>query len=365
MKERDAGSVAVLVDACSHRLGGGITYLGNLLPLLAREPGIGPVVAVVEPAAALVEALAGTPVRLETRWLVPNGLAGRLLWEATALRRRARGTVVLSPNSILPRRLPVPVVAVPHNILPFLGRGPRNAIKRAAIQRTLSWATGVVFVSEEMRRQVRRFTDHPALERVIPHGVGEAFTLPMGAGTARDGIVVVGDRNPHKRLDLMVAAWRLLGRDRPRLRVIGASDHHVAGEERGISFENDLPPADVAAALRAAALAVLPSTAESFGLSALEALACGAPLLVSDIPAVREVTGGNAVYVDSGRAEVWADAMRTILAAPQTQDQGREWALRFTWKRSAAATAGLLLDAHHEASSIPTFRGSYKRSTRA
>jgi glycosyltransferase involved in cell wall biosynthesis len=155
---------------------------------------------------------------------------------------------------------------------------------------------------------------------------------------------VVADRNPHKRLGLLLDAWRLLGHDRPRLRVIGAAGRPPA--DVGVSFENGLSAAEVAAAMRSAELVALPSTAESFGLPALEALACETPLLVSDIPAFREVTAGHAAYVDSDRAEEWAAALRATLATPSAPGPGRAWALRFTWERCAAATAEVLLEAH-------------------
>ncbi len=256
---------------------------------------------------------------------------------------KSRGFVVLSPNAILPRRLPSPVIAVPQNILPFISSGPRPWVQRAAILRTLQFATGAVFVSEEMRRQVARFTKLPALQRVIHHGLGEPFRATVG-NVKRDGIVLLADRNPHKRLDLLLTAWHRLGPSRPALRVVGAA-RSGSPLDAEVTFDPWLAPAAVANALRAARLAVVPSIAESFGLPALEALACETPLLVSDIPALREVTGGHAMYVDSDRGEVWADAIRATLATAPRTVAGREWALRFSWERSAAAMAALLIDA--------------------
>src|SRR5579862_1176825 len=115
-----AVSTVVIVDACSHHGAGGITYLANLLPLLAKQAEIDSVVAVVERPAALGDRLRGTPVRIEVR---PGrgGVASRLWWESTGLAQlaRAQDAVVLAPSAMLPRRLPAPVVAVPQNVLPF------------------------------------------------------------------------------------------------------------------------------------------------------------------------------------------------------------------------------------------------------
>ncbi len=226
----------------------------------------------------------------------PGGVPARSAWETAVLGARARGGVVLIPNAMIPRRLPAAVVTVPHNILPFESGRPLDAVRRAAIIRTLRTATGVIFVSEAMRRAVRDHTRSPSLERVIPHGLSEPFRGPVPNGTRRDAIVVVGDDWPHKRVQLAVRAWEGLGSDRPPLRVIGAS-----GE--GPFFEGALTPGGVADALRHARLVVLPSRAESFGLPVLEALACEAPLVLSDLPAFRETAAEHASFVRSDRVE--------------------------------------------------------------
>lgn len=340
----------VLVDGLSARAGGGIVYLANLLPALARQPGIGPVRVALAPGAHLGDLLAGTEVqvhRLEPR---SAGLVGRLAWEATRLGRDAGAGVVLSPSAILPRRLPGPVVAVPHNMLPFRAGGTRNRLRRRSILRTLDWATAAIYVSEEMRREIRRASGRPELDRVIPHGVGECFRAPaVSPADRRSGVVCVADHYPHKRLELLIDAVRLLAPDAPSLTLIGAGRGRPTATAAGVDHERSLSPAQVARRLRGAALAVLPSTIESFGLPALEAMACATPLLVTDIPSLREVTGGHAEYVDSDQPEVWARRIREMIARPPPTSAAREWALGFTWERTARATAELLMaaDQHH------------------
>jgi glycosyltransferase involved in cell wall biosynthesis len=215
-------ATTVIVDACSHRAGGGITYLANLLPLLAQEPGIGEVIAVLERPGPLADLLAGTGVRV-TKRPGPPGIAARVAWEAAALGARARGSVVLAPSAMLPRRLPAAVVTVPQNPLPFDSARKADRVRRAAIVRTARAATGVIFISETTRQMVRAHTRYPRLERVIPHGLSEPFRASVPVGTRRDAVVVLGNEYPHKRVALAVQAWERLGPDRPPLRVIGAS----------------------------------------------------------------------------------------------------------------------------------------------
>jgi glycosyltransferase involved in cell wall biosynthesis len=102
----------------------------------------------------------------------------------------------------------------------------------------------------------------------------------------------------------------------------------------------------VADALRSARLVVLASQAETFGLPVLEALACEAPLVLSDIPAFRATAAGHASLVRGSSAEEWAQAMGAALEAPPAPGPGRAWALSFDWQAAAAATAELLVEAH-------------------
>ena len=316
---------------------GGITYLANLLPLLAQQPGIGEVIAVVERPAALADRLAGTGVRVKQR-PGPGGVPARLAWEAAVLGARARGAVALIPNAILPRRLPAAVVTVPHNISPFESGRPLDAVRRAAIIRTLRTATGVIFVSEAMRRRgprphsepVARARDSARTQRAVP-----------GSGAGRDP--PRRDRGAGRRLSAQARRAGGAGVGRA-----GAGSAPAASDRRlrrGL-FEGELTAGEVAGALRSARLVVLPSRAESFGLPVLEALACEAPLVLSDLPAFRETAAEHGSFVRSDRAEDWTEAMRVVLTAPPDPGPGRAWALSFDWQRTAAATAELLLEAH-------------------
>jgi glycosyltransferase involved in cell wall biosynthesis len=111
---------------------------------------------------------------------------------------------------------------------------------------------------------------------------------------------------------------------------------HVTGIDR---------PA-LAALYRHASLVMMPSEAEGFGLPVLEALACGAPVLCSDLPVFREVGGDVAHYVPVGDLDAWTSAATSQLAGsepPESAEKRVEWAQRFSWRRHAQIIADAYL----------------------
>jgi glycosyltransferase involved in cell wall biosynthesis len=86
---------------------------------------------------------------------------------------------------------------------------------------------------------------------------------------------------------------------------------------------------------------VLPSKAEGFGLPVIEAMACGVPVICSDLPVLREIADGVATFCDPADPAAFARAIAQILDAPSTtrvRQLGIERAQGFTWARSARQT---------------------------
>jgi alpha-1,6-mannosyltransferase len=93
--------------------------------------------------------------------------------------------------------------------------------------------------------------------------------------------------------------------------------------------------ADVAALLASADVVVAPGPVETFGLAALEALACGTPVVVNDASALPEVVGEAGVAV-AGTAEAFADGVRALMARPEPERRAvaRERAESFGWPQA-------------------------------
>ena len=128
--------------------------------------------------------------------------------------------------------------------------------------------------------------------------------------------------------------------DHPLAPLVAALDLDYYVELLGWVAEDDL--ADL---YRGASVYVFPSLFEGFGLPVLEAMARGCPVIASDIPALREVGGDAAVYVDALDPTAIASAVCRVIGDQDVRAEfasaGRARAVSFTWARAAAATAGV------------------------
>jgi glycosyltransferase involved in cell wall biosynthesis len=107
---------------------------------------------------------------------------------------------------------------------------------------------------------------------------------------------------------------------------------HVSGLTREILAE----------VYRRAPLVLIPSDAEGFGLPVVEALACGAPVVASDIPALREAGGTAALFAPVADIDAWSDLISKLFADPTiapAASQRLEWSARFTWSAHAETIA--------------------------
>ncbi len=102
----------------------------------------------------------------------------------------------------------------------------------------------------------------------------------------------------------------------------------------------------LAALYSGAAAVVIPSLAEGFGLPAVEAAACGAPLVLSDLPAHHETMNGSALYFEPTDREALVRRLREILAEPRDLGERARQAVRhLTWDAAAERLHELLSDA--------------------
>jgi glycosyltransferase involved in cell wall biosynthesis len=259
----------------------------------------------------------------------------------------------------------------------------RELVPRA-LRRGATVCTPTAAVAEEVADAYRL---PPERLVVTPLGVGPAWRAaapPDPAWLAARGLperylLFVGNREPRKNLPGLLAAYRELlagrvpggrragggggrgpgaGREPgaegvPPLVLVGPPGWgealDLAGLEAGaVVTPGYLPEEELARVVAGAAALAYPSWYEGFGLPALEALACGTPVVAADLPALREVLGGQAELVAPGDTAALADALARVLEDPggePARATRRARAAAFTWDACARAT----LSAYHRA----------------
>ena len=188
---------------------------------------------------------------------------------------------------------------------------------------------------------------------VVPPGVSPLFR-PMTAAEAapvlgnyaltdRGYVLAVGTIEPRKNLDRLIVAHRRLPaglRTRLPLVIAGATGWGAAPDWHGAArLPGYVPDTELVALYARAACVAYPSLHEGFGLPVLEAMACGAPVVTSDVTALPETAGGAAVLVDPWDTAAIADGLRRVLEdealAGTLRARGLARAAGFTWDRTA------------------------------
>lgn len=175
------------------------------------------------------------------------------------------------------------------------------------------------------------------------------------ASGGRHEVLVAGRLDPLKQFDLAIAAIAAIAAERrPSLRIVGAPPPdgdayarqlHQAVTEAGMlattSFDGALRRSELAERIRMASLVLVPSHSETFGLVALEAAACGVPVIASDTGGLREsvVNGETGLLLASDQPADWAAEIERMLGddelAAAFGERGRAHALTHDWHHSA------------------------------
>jgi len=297
------------------------------------------------------------------------------------------GTYSLSEQVRIPWRLwreHVDLVHEPHYVLPpatrcrsvvtihdcihlmfpqYLPHRLAYAYARASMWTATHQAARVLTVSEASKRDILRFFKIPDEKvQVIYNAIDERFlTAPPEATTDRvrqryqldhPFVLYVGNIRPHKNLDRLIDAF---GRARPHgpegLKLIVIGDEvsrypslrqsvHRHKLDKYVRFLGFQPHETLASFYRLASAFVFPSLYEGFGLPPLEAMACGTPVVTSNVSSLPEVAGDAALLVDPYNVDAIADGLVRVLTDEALRQRmivkGLARARQFSWAESVA-----------------------------
>jgi len=309
------------------------------------------------------------PRRIEAPARAVQGLKGHA-WEQLVLPLRAGRDLLWSPVHSGPLMVANQVVTV-HDVVAldhpeWLNPGFARWY-RFMLPRLVRRARHVIAISEFTRDRLVRATGlRGDAVSVIPNGVGARFQPPaaqarrrmrdaLGLGDVRY-VLSVGTLEPRKNLAGLLRAWARALPDLPadlELVIAGAPGRASVFAETNLG---DLPPrVRLAGRVDEALLPALYAEAEwfvylslyeGFGLPPLEALACGTPVIVSDIPVFREVAGDAAVTVaprdEAAVADVLVHAASDAGQRATLAERGLARARQFDWHTTARRTREVL-----------------------
>lgn len=244
---------------------------------------------------------------------------------------------------------------------------------RAIEPRTLRRADRVIAISQHTADDLERFYQLPP-ERIVviypcasptfrPAGEAEIARVRARYGLLRETIIHVGSISRKKNLTTLVKAFARFrqatgfpgqlvlvgreygkGRDEELSRSISA-----LGLEEAVVFTGPVPDQDLPPLYSASALCVFPSLHEGFGLVALEAMACGVPLITTAVGAIAEVVGEAALVLRNPTDENELSlALRRVLEDPDLRGQMIEQGLAQTGRFSRAEAARQTLQLYRE-----------------
>ena len=316
--------------------------------------------------------------------VVPTSRAARLVYEQLRLGAALKGLGVdvhHGPHYTMPGRCPVPAVVTIHDLTffdhPELHERTKVHFFRRAITHAVKHAAVLVCVSDATARRLSALFAPTQPVLVAPHGIdaarfdaavnpGDADVLAtLGLDPNRRRIVQVGTLEPRKGVTDLLAAFERLGAEDPSLDLVFAGQRGwgldafdaalgssaLSNRVHVLGYVED---AHVAALLRTAAVVAYPSVDEGFGLPALEALACGAPLVTTQGSVMEELCGSAPYLVTANDVDSLGEGLNGALRASEAERATRRAgglarAATFTWERTA--------DVHLEAYRLAGERG--------
>ena len=189
--------------------------------------------------------------------------------------------------------------------------------------------------------------------RVIYNGVDSSRLTPDSAERSDAPLFVyLGRLKKYKRVDIVIHAFAGLSVPNATLEIAGTGDYRAPleglvkslGLSDRVKFLGFIPEEDKVHLLRRAWASTLASPKEGWGISNLEAAACGTPVIAANSPGIREsvVDGETGFLVAPNDADAMTAAMRGLVQSPDLVDTlgraGRRFAETFTWDRAANET---------------------------
>jgi glycosyltransferase involved in cell wall biosynthesis len=299
--------------------------------------------------------------------LAPRGNDGGSFWEQIELPklvRAAHADVLLSPGYTGPVCSRVPMVVAIHDVSfaahPEWFSWREGARRRTVTRLTARRAKRVITISEFSKREIVAHLGIDASKISVVYPGVKSF----GAGrpfTGRHTVLFVGSLFNRRHIPELIEGFARLARTRPdvQLEIVGdnrtspridvQSLAQATGVGDRIHLRSYIPDGELRAVYAESAAFVFLSDYEGFGLTPLEALAAGVPVLLLDTPVAREVCGDAAAYVKRADPVLIEEALRPLLFDSATRERiiraARDVLPRYSWTNCAGRVLKVLVEA--------------------
>jgi glycosyltransferase involved in cell wall biosynthesis len=233
-------------------------------------------------------------------------------------------------------------------LLPGSGASPARVLLSRLLLRGLRHARVVFHSTLTVREEILRHALVPARRLVqAPFGVAAEFlNVSAQNESGQPYLLHVGSCIPRKNIALLLQVFAAARARDPRLQLVQVggqwTDEHRAYLERHqltphVQQRRGLSREELATLYAAAAVVLVPSLSEGFGLPVIEALACGAPVVASDIPVLREVSLEGVQFCSLSDADDWTRAIATIRTNGTRADKDARERVRarYSWRAHA------------------------------
>jgi glycosyltransferase involved in cell wall biosynthesis len=264
--------------------------------------------------------------------------------------------------------VPCPMVTAFHDTIPLtdLDKRPSLSSRRVVflIKAASRRADRIITISNYSKNEIVRELGIAENKVTVvylgvrdPFGEVAASDVDLSAlrdlGISGEYIFYIGGFQHRKNVATLLRAFRQVLDTYPAIKlVLGGSQSsdsssvaslaNQLGIADSVVFTGTLSVEQVASLMRRATIFVLPSLHEGFGLPVLEAMACGTPVICSNVTALPEVAGDAVRSIDPLDVSGFASAMRQLLADPEARsslaEAGRRRAAMFSWDETARRT---------------------------
>jgi glycosyltransferase involved in cell wall biosynthesis len=292
---------------------------------------------------------------LDRNWKIKNPVSPWLLGEAA---NNSDADLFWSPGFMPPAHCKIPFVVTIHDLIHLhYGTSLHQLYYNQILRRLLRSASTIFTVSEYSRNEILAWSGLSAQNvRAIPLAVSDDFTAQ--GEVFRPGypyILYVGNRRVYKNIHRLIEAFGLGCTNRDiRLALSGFESPELllVAKKFGVAdrlvFLGRIEEAYLPAVYRGALAVAYVSLYEGFGLPPLEAMACGAPVIASNVTSIPEVVGDAAVMVDPHNVEEIACGLKCLTEDDSLRGRliplGLDRARKFNWESTAEITWNTLLE---------------------